>query len=462
MKKLLLLLFAASMCFAAQASQKDIDRLVKQMKTQQGIEKMSSLQALSTASLQLGNRLAAKDYAEQALELARKQNNQAQEAAAMDCMAMVYQDMNDYTNAMKSYVQALKIRDQLKDEAAIALSKNHIGRIFFLQEDVPNALENLNAALELCQKTNSKETAAEVNKNLGEVYLLKGFIGKAKEHYDRSMNLYIELGQINKAADLASYLGHIMKEVNDYEGALAYYRMSLDFNRSLERLPEIAADYNNISLTLAAQLSYDEALENNEMAYNLRKGLTNKTDLAESLKNFGMIYAAMGKKQLALDYLHQASTLLKEVGFEPGTQNIYKDIADSYRSIGDFEKAYENHVAYAKSRDIIYDKEKSRAILELTTKYESEFEAEKQKAEIAILQKEQAYSAKMRTFLMALLALGALLLFVVYISYTRKKKANLLLTAKNEEIQRQKAEIDKQNKMLEENLNRLDILNSKL
>ncbi|MFK7807699.1 MAG: tetratricopeptide repeat protein, partial [Saprospiraceae bacterium] len=389
-------------------------------------------------------------------------NSKEQEAMAFDNMALVYQNKNDFTNAMKSFVAALKIRDEQNDEAGIATSKNNIGRVFFLQEDVASALDNLNRALEIRQKINDKSGAAVTNKNLGEVYLLKGFIGKAKDHYDRSMNLYIELNQIDKAADLANYLGQIMKEVNDYEGALAYYRMSLDFNRSLENVKEIASNYNDISLTLYAQKIYDEALENNEIAYDIRKKLPNKTDLAESLKNFGMIHAAMKDQKTATDFLEQSVTLLKEIGNEPGTQNIYKDIATAYEDIGNFSKAYINHVAYAKSRDILFNKEKTTALLELTTKYESEFEAEKQKSKIANLEKDQAYNAKMNTILFALLGLGALLLVVVFNSYKRKQKANKLLTAKNEKIEKQKSEIDKQNLLLEENLKRLDTLNSKL
>jgi signal transduction histidine kinase/tetratricopeptide (TPR) repeat protein/ActR/RegA family two-component response regulator len=459
---LLLSLATLLFFFTAQAETTSIDQLLKQVETAQGVEKMTALNQLSEASLQAGNRVAAADYAQQAYHLATKENQKAQQALALDNMAFIYQDKHDYTNAMKSFVDALKIRDEAKDQAGIASSKNNIGRVFFLQEDVTSALDNLNKALEIRQQLNDKEGAAVTNKNLGEVYLLKGLVGKAKEHYDRSMNLYIELDQIEQAANLANYLGQIMKEVNDYDGALAYYRMSLDFNRSLEKVTDIAADYNNIALTLFAQQSYDEALENNEMAYDIRMNMDNQTQIAESIKNFGMIYAAMKDQKTATEYLEQAVALLKEIGNEPGIQNIYKDVAMAYQTIGNFEKAYENQVAYAKSRDILFNKEKSTALLELTTKYESEFEAEKQKSKIESLEKDQDYNTKLNSFLVALLGLGGLLLVVAWRSYQRKKKANLLLTAKNEEIERQKSEIDKQNTLLEENLKRVDTLNAKL
>ena len=463
MRKLLLLFFSVFMVsFTVKADQSSISQLLKKVENQQGVEKLATLNALSEAYLLSNDQMAATDFAQKALDFSRKLNEKNQEALALDNLAMVYQAKHDYTNAMKNFVEALKIRDGQQDEVGVALSKNNIGRIFYMQENVPSALDHLNKALEIRQKINDKVGAAVTNKNLGDVFLLKGFIGKAKDHYDRSMNLYIELNQIDQAADLANYLGRIMKEVNDYDGALAYYRMSLDFNRSLEKVAQIASDYNDIALTLFAQQVYDEALENNEVAYDIRKTLGNKTNLAESMKNFGMIYAFMGDNKKANEYLEQSVAFLKEVDQEQGMQVIYRDIAEAYHKTGNFEKAYDNHVAYARSRDIIFNKEKTTALLELTTKYESEFEAEKQKQKISTLENEQAYNAKIKYFLLALLGLGGLLLVVMYNSYQRKKRANQLLTDKNEKIERQKSEIDKQNVQLEENLARLDTLNTKL
>jgi len=463
MKKLFIFLFAFGLfALSANADQVTIDQLIKKVENQSGAEKVQTLNRVAAMCLKMDRQVEATNYAQQAMEMAQSLKLPAEEAMAIDNMGMVYESKHDYANAMKSFVDGLKIRNKLKDDAGIATSKNNIGRIFYLQEEVSSALENLNSALDIRRKIQDKEGAAETNKILGDVNLLKGFFGKAKNHYVSSMNQYIELNEIAKAADLANYLGKIISGVGDYDGALVYYRMSLDFNRSLENVSKIATDYNNITMTHYAQGSWEEALENNEIAYDIRKSLPNKIELAETVKNFGMIHTQMGSKTKARGYLTEAANMVVEIGNEPGTQNIYKDISESYRKMGDFHKAYDYQLAYSKSRDFLFNKEKSTALLELTTKYQSEFDAEKKIQRIEALEKEKVYSAKMRYFLLGMLGLGLLLLMVLFNSYKRKQKDNQLLKNKNEEINRQKEEIDLANDQLEVKNASLDTLNQKL
>ncbi|MEM8906431.1 MAG: tetratricopeptide repeat protein, partial [Bacteroidota bacterium] len=427
-----------------------------------GKAKVHTLNELTTqllASKQFGE---ANQYAVQANELARTVGDASGEARALDNLALCYQAKYDYTNAMKFFVNGLKIRDELKVEKEIATSKNNIGKLFYLQEDISSALDNLNAALAIRQKVNDQEGAAVTHKNLADVFLFKQLYGKAKEHYRQAMDLMIELEDYTGASGIASFLGNIVSDLGDYEGALVYYNMSLDLNSSIEDLPSIAKDFNNIAEAHLAQGTLDEALEANETAFGIRKKEADQLGLAESYKNFGVIYAKMGDATAAKKNLAMSTEALKSIGAEPGTQDIYKAIADSYVTMGDFSNAYAAHVAYATSRDILFNKEKSTALLELTTKYESEFEAEKQSQRIDALEKEKTHAARIRSFLFALIGLACLLLMVLYSSYRRKQKDNQLLVAKNEEINRQKEEIDLKNVQLKEKNASLDLLNQKL
>ncbi len=227
-------------------------------------------------------------------------------------------------------------------------------------------------------------------------------------------------------------------------------------------MPAISGDFNNMVNVHLSQGQYDEALEANETAFGIRSELNQPIPLAETYKNFGVIYAKMKNKIQADKNLKSSIQLLNAEGQSPKTQGIYRDIAAAYNDLGMYEKAYEMHVAYADSRDVFYNNEKDKALLELTTKYESEFEAEKNQATIASLEKEQAFSSKMRTFLYALIGLGALLMFVLFSSYRRKKQDNELLLAKNEEISRQGEEIKDKNLLLKNTNESLDNLNHKL
>ena len=465
MKKILtflcLLLFCLSYSFSS-AQSETIDQLKKQVNAQQGRDKLKTLNKLSELLIVKDQALQAKRFVMEAIDLSRSLPDLDEEAKALDNLGLIYQSKLDYTNAMKNFLAAMNIRNNIQNEIGIAASKNNIGRLFFLQENTGNAIANLEESLKIREKNNDKVGSAETNKNLGDVYLMKKIYGKARNYYVKAMELKIETEDLTGGAAIASFLGNILSDLGDHDGAQTYHEMSLDLNSSLEDMPAIARDFNNMVQVYLSQGNYEEALEANETAFGIRSSLNQPIPLAETYKNFGVIYAKMKNKPQADKNLQSGIKLLKAEGQSPKTQGIYRDIAGAYKELGLYEKAYEMHVAYADSRDVFYNNEKDKALLELTTKYESEFEAEKNQATIASLEKEQTFSSRMRTFLYALIALGSLLMFVLFTSYRRKKQDNELLMNKNDEISRQGEEIKDKNLLLKNTNESLDNLNHKL
>lgn len=463
MRTISLFLFQLFICSTLLATAGlDIGSLKQTAETQTGEPLVNTLNQIALYYLQQDSMLAAKSYIERASLLASDLNYLKGMADAADNKGLTFQGRYDYTNAMKRFVEALKIRNNIQDEAGIATSKNNIGKLFFLQEDYDQAEENLVEALQKRRKMKDVAGAAETSKNLGDVYLAKKIYGKAKEAFREAMELKLEVEDVEGAAKIANEIGKIASDLGDYEGALLYYQTSLDLHTSMEDMSKIATDFSNMTQAFIEQKAWEDALSVNENAEGIRKNLNDEFGLAETYKNAGIIYAGIGDKATAETNLKSSLEYLKKTGERPGTQLIYKDIALAYEALGNFEAAYKSHKAYANARDFLYNEEKSKALLDLTTKYESEFAAEQQQQQIEKLELQQANAQKFRYVLLAIIALIGLLLLNVFINYKRKQKDNELLLAKNEEIQRQKDEIDRQNISLEEKNASLDVLNQKL
>lgn len=472
MKKLLtlILLFSISFFTHLQAEKRSITDLESKVEQSTGNSKVNALNELAKMLVD-DKPVEALEYANEAYEMASKTNYPEGMAKAADNLGLLMLDRYDYENAMKYFVESLSIRNTANDEKGIATSKNYIGWVFYLQEDMNSALANLESALEIRNKITDFEGAAATHENLGYVYLFKKTYGKAKEHFGQAMELRIEMEQLPEAASLASHMGKIASDMGDTDGALAYYSQSLDLNSSLQDLPNIGTDYNNIALVYYNQSKtsafdkeelLEEALDANESAFRIRQKTDNKLALAETYQNFGSIYTGMGEQKKAVEYLVKCTALLKEIGTEPGTQYIYQKVSGAYQELGDFKNAYKYQIAYSKNKEVIFNKEKSTALLELTTKYDSQFAAEKQKQKITDLEMEQSFSKKIRYFLMGMVVLGLLLCGVLYNSYRLKKQDNNLLRAKNDEIERQKSEINAKNEELNGKNDSLDVLNQKL
>ncbi|MEM6320687.1 MAG: tetratricopeptide repeat protein [Bacteroidota bacterium] len=404
----------------------------------------------------------AKKNAEKALMLAAESNNVKTIAKSNELLGIISKERFDYSNAIEFLLLSLDGWKKTGNEAGIANINRHIGQIFFYQNDYTNALIHLNRAKERFEKLNSAGQLAIVHQSLGDVYLAQNFFGKAKESFIKAFDLNIETESYTKAAAIARFLGKVTLEVGDYDGALVYFSQSLDLHGSIEDLPNIAQDYNDIALTYLASGDYDEAKENNSIAYDLRTEIRDSIGTAECLKNFGLIYTKLGQSQKAIPFLKKSAEILGQLDIQESVPTMYQEISSAFSTLGDFVNALKYQKAFAKSQQQLFDQDKATAMLELTTRYESESEAEEHKQQIAQLEKDKLVSSRMRLFLLAVIVLIAGLLATLYINYERKKKANVLLKEKNEEITWQKSEIDRKNIQLQEKAASLDLLNNKL
>jgi signal transduction histidine kinase/ActR/RegA family two-component response regulator len=456
---LLTFLFASSFFANSNIS---VDSLRSTFLGQTGDVYVNSLNEASMALLNNGQLDDANLFANEALNVARVSNYSIGAATAFDRLGMVCQAKYDYTNAMKFFVNSLKVRNNNDDKFGIATSKNFIGVVFFQQENPESSEENLVNSLIIREELKDWKGCAETNKNLADLYLFKKLYGKSQEHYDKAFQLQRDLEDYKSAAETASHIGGILTDLGNFDGALVYYRMSLDLNSSIEDLQGISNDFNNISLANIEQGTYYEAEDANMRAMDIRQELEDKLGVAECYKNYGIIYSNLGLNDKAKENLVKSIELLKVLKTQPGKQEIYRSISDTYYKLNDYKKAYVNQLAYVKEKEELFSFEKSTALLELTTKYESEFAAEKQTAEIAILKQSETYNQKFNYFLFALLGLGILFMTCLFKGYDRKKRDNATLIIKNDEIKKQSEEISLQHSMLEEKNVNLDDLNSKL
>ena len=439
-----------------------LDSLQQIAEQYSGLERAVTYNRLAQEALNRQEWGIADQLSRQALRLSKAEGHAVALAQAYDLRGLSYEIKYDYTNAMKAYVNALKVRNTLQDKLSVAKSKNNIGRIFYLQEDYVQAEENLTEALNIRMEERDFAGAAESQETLGDVYLAKKLYGKSQEYLRKALDLKLENNDVVGATLTADKLGSIAKDLGDYDSALVYYRMSLDLHSSVEDVPRIAEDFNKIALTLIEQGEYEDASDNNLRAYNIREDLGLEFGKAESAKNFGLIYAATGDEKQAVDWLEKSAAALRNVKKNPQKPDILQAIGAVYADLGLHKQAYRFQSMYSQSRAHLFNEEKSRALLELTTKYESEFAAEEQARQINQLEAEQANARKIRWILLAVIGLIVLFLANLFNSYRTKKKDNLLLREKNEEIRKSQEEIACKNQELGDINANLDLLNTKL
>ena len=445
-----------------QAKAINIDSLKTLANAKSGEAKTTLLNDFSTFLVQNKQLSAAQELAELALSNAESTGAQDGIATAKENLAMVSFMRFDNTTAGKYLTEALRIRDASKDHKAIAKTKTMLGRVFLQQQDFESATQQLTRAIEMSQSVNDKVGEAEASKYLGDTYVDKKIYGKARENYQKSMDIFIAANEPQKAADIASNLGNIVSELADYDGALAYYQTALDLNTATNNLPNVARDLIYLANTHANQGNFEETKHFAEMATSLLQEQKNIVGQAQINAIFGKVYEAKDDKINAEKYLQNASVLAASASFTPGVQDVFLDISTTYRAMGNFEKALEYMNLHTKSKDNVAAAEKNKALLEMTTRYESEFASRQKEQQITLLELEKSNGQKKIWLLLMLafaLAGGG---FLMYKNYKTKKKDNELLSVKNEEIVSKNALLDDSNNKLNEQRTSLEVMNDKL
>ncbi|MDZ7876585.1 MAG: response regulator [Saprospiraceae bacterium] len=433
--------------------------------------KLSQLNVAATAYLCKNQLNEAEKTAHEAVIESLKQGSPSNHADALDNLGLVAQARFDYKNAMSFFVEAFKIREANGNKRGVAISKNRVGKVFHLQNNDAQALTNYQAALDML--TGNREDLpiiAETHRNMGDVQLSKKIFGKAIQEYELALKIWSQdLENIEESAILAAYLGKVTADIGDFDGAINNYNASLNFHRTLGNPTGVAYDFLNLSKIYNELKDNQLAIENAEGALTTFSEMDNKLGMAEANCQLAKVNLENNDKAQASLFFEKSRAILRGLPFQPAMPDIFKNIALGYASTGDFLKAYESYSDYAAAKDSLFSNEKARALVEMTTRFESELSVKDKNRQLANLEKEKATEQKLRWLLMGLVGFAGIALYSTYKNYRLKQRDNEKLKTLNLQIQAQHDQISIQNEALEDKNvelsdknNRLDTLNARL
>ena len=438
-----------------------LDSLLVTVEKQKGEEKAATLIQLSHINLEidLGK---AKKYADQAKSISVEVKNPSFEALANLAIGDVLVKKFDNERAMALYMDAWKTGKELEDKPMQGQARVRIGEVYSQMEDFVQGEEYLVKAIELGEGTNNLALQAKANKSLGSLYLKQEIYGRSLNAFNRAVDLFLSLGKREKAAAITMQLGDISTDLGNRDGALAYFQTSLNLHQETGNIAKVGEVNRKISIVLLAQKDVERAYDFAQQAFWMARSQEDSLGQAMCLKNFALIYKAKKKTSKSKEYLEESIGFLNQLEITPEVPATFQEIAEVYGDLGDHKNAYRNHVAFSDTRKEYFNKEKSKALLDLTTKYESEFEAKEKQQQIELLKVENAHSRNVTYFLYTVVGLIGMLLFTYYSSYKQKQRDNLALQEQNEEIRRQDEEITLKNVELETKNISLDLLNKNL
>ncbi|NJK95288.1 MAG: tetratricopeptide repeat protein [Bacteroidales bacterium] len=249
-----------------------------------------------------------------------------------------------------------------------------------------------------------------------------------------------------------------MKE--DYNKAVDYYSKSLKVNEQIGSKKGVSICLNCLGGIYLKQKSYDEAEEMYKQALAINQQLKDKIYTSWSYINIGEIQTIKGKYSEAEINLTEGLRIAQEIGSKAQIEIGYLKLSQLFSKTGKYKDAL---AAFEKSktyRDSIINEKNNSTIAKLKTIYETEKkekEIQSQKLELALKNREILKEKAQKVIFIGGFAAMILVSLLFYRNYHLKKKANVVLTnynrdmdEKNHILLMQKEEIMAQRDQIEE------------
>lgn len=361
---------------------------VKAQSTPDSLKSLLSRQSNDTNKVNLLNKLAAVyapinqdtmlQLAQQAMQLATQLHYSKGTANAFIQLSIAYRTRGDYSTALQQCLAGMHLYDSMRALAPLADANLVLARIYKDMSGANDTEEYIDRGIAYGRMGYSlfnslHDTAGMVNSLSMEGILFrdKGKLFGKQHYYDTAFALYEKGIQLIDATGKGDeYRGKLYNNIsqvyieykNDYRAALDYLLKAVAFNKNNHNTYSLSFNYGNISNAYLEMKDYTQSL----------------------------LYA---RKMLAA---------AQEVKQPERMQNAYGSLYSAFRATGQTDSALRYYVLADKLDDSLTNISKTRQVMELQTKYETE----KKQFEINRLQTEGSSKNKQ----IMLLAIAALLL----------------------------------------------------
>lgn len=364
-------------------------------------------------------------YARKALALAKLTGKRKLVAEALNSLGSAKQASGEYDSALSYLNQSIQTRVYQGDSSGISNVLNNIGIIYDEKGDYDKALKAYFRGLRIARRNGEETVQAYLLSNIGVVYKKQKQYPKVLEYYNSALEVYKKLNSAFGICVTSGNIGSVLLQTGAYEKSIDYSRMAkkgyeeMGYVRYVPyTLGNMAIAYDSLHQPSIAEAFYKEA-------YREHLKFNNRYEAAYNSKNLVFFYLKHGQAGLAKVYADKAIALAKEIGAKEMLRDSYQAMARICRELGLLNDAYSYQLKYMALKDSLFEESKTKTILELQVRYETESK-ELKLAEQRVLLATNALTLEQRNNQVLALASASLLLLVsgvmVYLYQREKRK----------------------------------------
>jgi len=366
-------------------SNAQIDSLKNVVQTgQQDTTKVAALNALSLELIQNDELDLAKEYADKAITLADELEFKKGKAYALKNKGLAEYYQSNYKEVLNNWTQSLKAFEAIQDTLGIANLANNLGLAYFDQGSLDKALSLLFQSLSNSEKIKDTVRITSALVNIGGVYTQMNDYDNALDYYGQLEKYLVSLKDPKIQSTYLMGIGEVYSKRNDNDNALKYYKEALAINKD-------TPDYAHILTMIGKEErkigNVQKASEYFDLAYRTAKESDQPLDQVQTLLALGDLYQG-SNTSLALKSYKEAETLALGMETKEELRDIYKGMAVTYQTAGNFKNAYSYQNRYLELKDKIFNIKTDDKIRGL----QFDFELEKKENEYGLLEQKNEIS----------------------------------------------------------------------
>lgn len=292
-------------------------------------------------------------------------------------------------------------------------------------------------------KINGKnpEAAALLNK-LAFYYWESENNEKAIEAFEQSVTLNKVIGNENALKGIYSNMGMINSDMGQPEAAILYFRKSLLISKNMNNKQDVGTNLMNISIALQALDRNKEALGNLEKALEVILETNNKNLIRSCYGNLSEVHEKLGNSQKSMEYFSLYASFQNQLQQDQIEKEKQKANIKVKQSELETKKAIKEKAITEQKLEVTQD----------SLKVSEEINIKKQ-MQIDL----QAAQLRSQHLLNVIFISGTVFLFIIALivlwSLRQKKKHNIVLAQRNDEIKAQNDQIKNKNNKISQSIN---------
>ena len=405
-----------------------------------------------------GNIPLAENYFEQSINILKKLPKEKEALCRIyNNLGLMHRKLENYTTALDNFEKAEEIAAERKDFFLLKIIYNNEGLVYKSIGDMESAIEHFIKSLNIKEGTEDLDGVAITRSNIANLYLQQG-------QYEISRQTNFESLSIFRRLESDKYLGNAHFNIatsylseDKLDSALVFYDSASYYYKKIDDFHGIAATELNKARLYAGMNKYQASLKFAEKALDYFSNSSSKSFLAGAYLIIAENYGNLGNEDLMLQSLLSGIELAEEFNDTKNLMDGYELLFQYYQSKGEYEKALENHVAYANKRIEFFNLERNK-IDQIMNKYQLD---KKEKENEVLRQMYFRKEAENKALI------GAVLFFFMFTTYfyhsnEAKRRHNLLLIAQNSDIYGKQENILAINRSLRHSKQITEALNDKL